>query len=257
MTIVQALILGVIQGLTEFLPISSSGHLILVEAFFNLDVEKLLDFDITLHMGTLLAILIYFRKDIWEILKFKDRKIITFLIVGTIPAVVLGFLFKDQIETTFRSVTSVSILMIFVGILFLLPENLFIKTQKKLNFKNSILIGLSQACALIPGVSRSGATILSGTWLGINRKEAARFSFLLGSIAMIGAGILAFKDFKEIAMAPEILLVGFVGSFISGFFAIKFLMHFLGTHSLKIFGIYRIALGILLIAWQIPIDLLK
>lgn len=249
MTFLQAIILGVIQGITEFLPISSSGHLIIFESFFGLNVEELLDFDIALHMGTLLAILIYFRKDIWDLLTFKNPKLIKFLLIATIPAVVLGFTFKDAIEEALRSPTSVSILMITVGILFLLPETLFVKKRGNLNLPKSILIGFAQSLALMPGVSRSGATILSGTWLGLSREEAARFSFLLGSIAIFGAGILATKDLDQVTIESSVLAAGFAASFIAGIFSIGFLMKFLKKYSLKVFGVYRILFGLLIFIW--------
>jgi undecaprenyl-diphosphatase len=249
MTVLQAILLGVIQGITEFLPISSSGHLIIFESLFGLKVEELLDFDIALHMGTLLAILIYFRKDIWELLTFKNPKLIKFILIGTIPAVVIGFLFKDAIEAALRSPFSVSILMITVGILFLLPEKIFVKKQTNLNLKKSIIIGLAQSLALMPGVSRSGATILSGTWLGLSREEAARFSFLLGSIAIFGAGILAAKDLDQITIESSILAAGFLASFVAGIFSIGFLMKFLKKYSLKVFGVYRILFGLLIFVW--------
>lgn len=249
MTILEAILLGVIQGITEFLPISSSGHLIIFESFFGLNVEELLDFDIALHMGTLLAILIYFRKDIWDLLTFKNPKLMKFLLVATIPAVVLGFTFKDTIEDLLRSPTSVSILMIIVGILFMLPENLFVKKHGEINLKKSILIGFAQSLALMPGVSRSGATILSGTWLGLSREEAARFSFLLGSIAIFGAGILAAKDLDQITIQSSVLISGFLASFIAGLFSIGFLMKFLKKYSLKVFGVYRILFGLFIFVW--------
>ncbi len=247
MTILQSILLGIIQGVTEFLPISSSGHLIIFETLFGLKVDKLLDFDIMIHMGTLLAILIYFRGDILDLLKFKDKKMISNLIIGTLPAVLIGLLYKDQIEATFRGAYSVSILMIVVGLLFFLPENIFIKAAKKLNLKNSFVIGLAQSLALIPGISRSGATILTGTWLGIERKEAARFSFLLGSIAIAGAGVLGLKDINSLELPNEILFAGFLSSFVAGIISIKFLMGFLKKYSLKAFGVYRVIFGVLLL----------
>lgn len=249
MTILEAILLGVIQGITEFLPISSSGHLIIFESFFGLNVEELLDFDIALHMGTLLAILIYFRKDIWDLITFKNPKLMKLLLIATIPAVLLGFTFKDTIEDLLRSPISVSILMIIVGILFILPENLFMKKRGELNLKKSILIGFAQSLALMPGVSRSGATILSGTWLGLSREEAARFSFLLGSIAIFGAGILAAKDLDQVTIQTSVLTSGFLASFIAGLFSIGFLMKFLKKYSLKIFGVYRIFFGLFIFVW--------
>lgn len=247
MTILQSLLLGIIQGITEFLPVSSSGHLVVFETIFGLKVADLLDFDIMIHLGTLLAILIYFRKDILELLKFKNLKMIANLIIATIPAVIIGLLYKDQIEETFRSVTSVSILMMTVGALFFIPEKFFVKAAKKLNLKNSLAIGIAQTFALMPGVSRSGSTILAGTLLGIKREDAAKFSFLLGSIAIAGAGVLGLKDLSTLQVSHGALLTGFLSSFVSGFLAIKFLMNFLKKHGLRIFGAYRLIFGLFLI----------
>lgn len=263
-TILESAILGIIQGITEFLPISSSGHLIIFEQLFGLEVEKLLDYDITIHMGTLLAILIFFRTDIFSLLKFENKKMIGNLLIASLPAIIIGLFFKDQIEEIFRSTFSVSIFLIVVGALFFLPENIIVKqaNQKSqtnkanenipnLNLKNALIVGLAQSLALMPGVSRSGSTILTGTLLGLPRAEAARFSFLLGSIAIAGAGVLGLKDLGSLELSGEVLLTGFISSFISGILSIKFLMGFLKKYSLRAFGAYRIILGLALLLQMI------
>jgi len=273
MTLVEAIVLGVLQGLTEFLPVSSSGHLILAESFMKLNVETLKSFDVAVHFGTLLAIFIYFRRDfahlirgcanlingsISLILHRKDRsakkkeglestKMIGYLAVATVPAVLVGAFFSDFLEAQFRNATSVAVMLIIVGVLFFVAEYVAVRVKHSgFNLKNTVLIGIAQACALIPGVSRSGATISTGLASGIRREDAARFSFLLGSIAIAAATALSvYKVAKgEFALpATDVLLTGIAASFVSGYAAISFLMKFLKKHTLHVFGIYRVILG--------------
>ena len=225
MSILQSLILGIIQGITEFLPISSSGHLVLMETIMNLEVETLKSFDVALHVGSLLAILIYFRKTIIKILT-KDHKYIAYLLIGTIPAVIAGFTLEDRIDQIFRGTMAVGIVMIITGIYFLIAEKIKISKSPRLQVSKSLLIGLSQAFALIPGVSRSGSTIATGVMLGMKRTQAAEFSFLLGSIAITGAGLLTALDVETLEIAKAPLATGFIASALASYFAIKFLMHF-------------------------------
>lgn len=236
MTLIQAIILGIVQGITEFLPISSSGHLVLGETLFNLDVDGLKDFDVVVHVGSLLAILIYFWRDLLK------TKYWPWLILGTVPAVIVGFTLEDQIDAIFRSALSVGIVMLIMGAIFCIPER-FGKTGKKLTWLNVILIGFAQALALIPGVSRSGSTIFTGTMLGLKREEAARFSFMLGSIAIAGAGLLTALDLTEISIGTGTLAAGFIASFAAGLASVTWLMRFLRKHSLRTFGIYLILIG--------------
>lgn len=263
----EALILGALQGVTEFLPISSSGHLVLGEAVLGLKVETLKSFDVVLHLGTLLAILVYFWKDVEGMtvafFKFisgklgKDDpygKLIIFILIGTVPAVLVGYFGEEYLDATFRNVQSVAVLMIIVGLIFLLAEWVYKKfAARKLDVKSwwqSLIIGLAQALALIPGVSRSGATITAAIFQGIERSSAARFSFLLGIPAMIGAGLLTgLKIFENGGLGTEKLelsavLIGFFSSLIFGLLSIWLLMKFLKKHGLAIFGIYRIVLGL-------------
>lgn len=259
----DALILGTIQGITEFLPISSSGHLILVEQFLNLKVETLKVFDVTLHVGTLLAILVYFCKDVKEMLFAVGRlfagrlrlsdpyaRLIFFLIIGTFPAVIFG-IFGSWIDEHFRNFKSVGILMIVVAGIFLLAEFVYKKSSDKKSavekWYQALIIGLAQALALIPGVSRSGSTIVAGLFQGIERASAARFSFLLGIPAIIGAGLLTTMDAAKngaVIVGDLPLIVGFFSSFIFGLVSVYFLMAFLKKHSLAVFAVYRIALAI-------------
>lgn len=270
MNVVDAALLGILQGLTEFLPISSSGHLILAESWLRLGVDQLKSFDVAVHFGTLLAIFIYFRKDFLRLIRAcaqiflrrgqahaathieanameESRKLTGYLFLATIPAVLVGLFFGDFLDEKFRNSQSVAVMLIAVGVIFFAAE--FIAARLKtanFNLKNTVLIGIAQSIALIPGVSRSGATISAGLAQGIKREEAARFSFLLGSIAITAATALSvYKIFKgEFALpSTDVLLTGIAGSFLAGFAAIAFLMRFLRKHTLHIFGIYRVILG--------------
>jgi undecaprenyl-diphosphatase len=272
MSILQALLLGILQGLTEFLPISSSGHLVLAESFFKLDVEALKSFDIAVHFGTLIAILIYFRKDfvnlfhgfLWKvfrkrIIKEEDAdsygKLFLYIVAATIPALIIGVFFGDFLDTYFRNPLSVAICMIIVGVFFFLAEYVAARRPKTpFTLINTMLIGIAQACALIPGISRSGATISTGLITGIKREEAAKFSFLLGSIAIAAAFALsAIKVIKgDLAVTNyDVIIVGILSSFAAGYAAIAFLMRFLKKHTLHIFGLYRVLRGFALLYFLI------
>lgn len=240
MSFLQAFLLGILQGITEFLPISSSGHLVIAETLLGLHVDELKDFDVALHVGTLMAILIYFRKDV---LNFKWWP---WLILASVPAAVVGLTLEDQIDALFRGAHSAATLMILVGLLFFIPQR---SHTKKLTWWRALLMGCGQAIAVIPGVSRSGASIFTGMQLGLNREEAARFSFLMGSIAIAGAGLLKALDTSVLSVQPSALLVGFLAAFVSSLFAATWLMKFLKNHSFKAFGVYRVVVGgIMLIA---------
>ncbi len=256
----DAVILGFLQGVTEFLPISSSGHLILGEYFLDLDFEKLKSFDVAVHIATLLAVLVYFWRDVWGMLLVFGRifvgkwdggdfysKLIIFIIIGTIPAVVVGLFGEDAIDGLFRNVTSVGIFMIIVGVVYVIGEKFYKKADKTADLKwhHSLIIGCAQALALIPGVSRSGSTIIAGLFQGIDRSLAARFSFLLGIPAILGAGILTSLDIAngEMMVGMREILIGGVSAFLFGILAIHFLMNFIKKHTFIVFAIYLIALG--------------
>jgi undecaprenyl-diphosphatase len=239
MSLLHAFLLGLLQGITEFLPISSSGHLVLAETFLKLDVEKLKDFDVMLHIGTLFAILIYFRREVFEVKRWP------LLVLASIPAALVGIFLEDPMDSLFRNATSVSIAMIVMGLLFFIVPK---KSEKPLTWARGLAIGCAQAFAIIPGVSRSGSTIWLGTQLGLKREEAARFSFLLGAIAIAGAGLLKSKDIwidgAGSTLTFPVLAVGFAAAFLSSLFAVSWLMNFLKNHSLKAFGVYRVILGV-------------
>ena len=270
MTILQALILGIIQGITEFLPVSSTGHLILVPSIFNWELQNL-TFDVALHLGTAFAVLSYFMKN-WIIMvkslildvssahlvNFsyinklrRDTKLFLTIILVSIPVGIAGILFGDTVEIFFRSPLLVSVMLILVSFVMLFAEKYsFRLTNKKieLSFFDSLLISLSQIVALIPGTSRSGITISTGLFRGIKREEVAKFSFLLATPVILGAAVLkaplVFKMQSE-ELLP--LFVGFLSSFIVGFLSIKWLLGFLKNHSLIPFAIYRIVLGVVIL----------
>ncbi len=263
MTYLDAIILGILQGITEFLPISSSGHLVLGEYFLGLHAEGLKSFDIVVHMGSLLAIFIYFREDVWGMMKafwgfvtFKPKwddeysKLIGLIVLGTIPAVAAGPLFADKIDGVFRGIVPVAICMVIVGFIFIAAEFLQKRvTKRSVNWKSALAIGLAQSVALLPGVSRSGSTIVCGLMSGLDRSQAARFSFLLGIPAIAGAGVFTFiqsfgvENAGEVDVALGVMAVGFLFSLIFGWLSVAFLMKYLKKHTLHIFAFYLIGIG--------------
>ncbi len=260
MNIGYALLLGILQGVTEFLPISSSGHLVLGESLFNLQVADLQSFDIAVHFGTLLAIFVYFRRDIGRLLialggilarkhvPKSDKSMIGYLLIGTVPAVIVGLFFGDFIEENFRGVKSVAMMFLFVAAFFLVAEYMKKRTKDtKIGLVQAVLIGCVQAIAIIPGISRSGCTIGAGLLQGVNREEAARFSFLLGAVAISAATALSlYKASKGLMILPsaEILTVGIISSFAAGYLSVSFLMKFLKSHTLHIFSAYLALLSL-------------
>lgn len=257
MSIFDALFLGIIQGITEFLPISSSGHLLIFENIFGLEITELRSFDVMVHLGTLTAILIYFWKDIIGILsgfffldrsknRQTDRRLGWIIILGSIPAALAGYFLNDIFDQVFRSLNIVGISMIAIGLLFFAAEKWPTKKNKKeVTWIHAVFIGLAQALALIPGISRSGSTIAAGLFQGIDRTKAARFSFLLGAPAIFGAGLITFRNATFNPQEYFTLGIGFLTSAIVGFLAVSFLMKFLKNHTLRGFGIYLILLGAL------------
>lgn len=241
MNIFSAIILGIIQGLTEFLPISSSGHLVLAQSLIPGFSQPGIFFDVILHAGTLVAVTAYFWK---KILKINQTQVIL-VIIGTIPAVVLGLLFNDLFEASFSNVKAVGIQLIITGILCWLIDRA--KTIKKsITVFDSLLIGIGQAIAIIPGISRSGSTIFAAVARGINRAEAAEFSFFLSIPAIAGAIVLqTLKHGGSSQIDPVFYFVGFITSLVFGFLSIKVLLNMLKSKQLKYFGIYCLILGVI------------
>lgn len=258
MDIFSSIILGAIQGLTEFLPISSSGHLIIARDIFGWQGNIDMAFDAVLQLATILALIVYFWKDILKLLKSfflmitgkiveqKDKIIILGIILGTIPAIIAGLFLETYMETIFRSALLVSIVLIVGSGLMFFAEK-FSKKDKELTIKKSVGIGFFQCLALIPGFSRSGATISGGLIFGLTREEAARFSFLLSIPIIAGSGCKKLLDLIQTgAMSYDYqgILLGSITAFVVGLFAIKFLMAFLKKYPLNIFIYYRLILAI-------------
>lgn len=257
--LLKAVVLGIIQGLTEFLPISSSAHLRIFPELFGWG-DPGAAFTAVIQIGTELAVLIYFRKDIWRIGSawvrslFKaeyrgtiDARMGWFIIIGSLPIVVLGVLLKDVIERDFRNLWIVGCTLIVLGIVLGVADRIgrTDRTLGKITLKDAVLMGAAQALALIPGVSRSGATISMGRFLGFEREAATRFAFLLAIPAVVGAGLFELKDIpdghNDFGWGPT--LVGTVVSFVVGYAAIAWLLRYVSTRSYTPFVIYRIVLG--------------
>ncbi|MCL1597870.1 MAG: undecaprenyl-diphosphate phosphatase [Actinomycetia bacterium] len=243
----DAILWGLIQGLTEFLPISSSGHLVLVPALLNREGPDLATAAM-LHLGTLAAVLVYYRSDIAEMAKFDHmaRKKITLIVIGSVPAVILGFAFKDTIEELISDPRAVAIMLIVTGIILLGTMLLRVgdRTFKEMGPLDAILVGLAQSMALIPGISRSGMTITSGLLRGLSRTESARFAFLLGIPVIAGAGLLEMADaLTSDVSIPSTVWIAVVVAGISGYAAIALLLRVLTRIGLAPFGIYCVVAG--------------
>src|SRR3989338_252667 len=266
MEFIQASLLGIVQGLSEFFPISSSGHLIIIPQIFNWQgTLDTLSFDVSLHLGTAAALVIYFWKD-WikligkflrkiffdrkKLLKDQDSRLFLLLVIGSVPAGIAGILFKDLIESNTRSVLLIGITLILFGILLWYFDRKG-KNKKELidiSFKDATLIGVTQAISLVPGVSRSGITITAARFLNIDRESSVHFSFLLSTPAILGAGLIMSKDILETGFKnPQIFVIGFLFSAISGIFAIKFLIYLSKSKGFIWFVIYRFILGLFLV----------
>ena len=264
MTIFQSIILGILQGLTELLPISSSAHLFLVPWIFKWNIPE--SFDVALHFGTLLAIGIFFFKDWIELIKggynmaIKKEKSISgrifwYIVIATLPGGIIGFVLDKYAESILTQPLIIAIALIVMGIvLYIIDKNAKKETDyDNLSFKQTFIIGLSQALAFVPGVSRSGITMTTGRALGIKREAVAKYSFMLSAPIVLAATIFKLKDFIEyflIANSIGIIafIIGVLLSFIVGIFVIKFLLEYLKKGSFKIFAIYRVILGIIVIA---------
>ena len=260
------IILGIIQGIAEFLPISSSAHLIIFREIFGIgssissNIE--LSFDLALHFGTLLAIIIFFFKELWSLLingltkgnKTKEGKLFWFLILATIPAGIVGVLFEDIFDSFFRQqLWLIALALIIMGIIIYLVDK---KSKTNMNMKDmkwyqALIIGCAQIFALIPGFSRSGTTITASRALGINREDSAKFSFYLSVPVVAGATLFSLIKDNTLTIISENLAIFGIGiliSFIIGLLCISFLLKYIKRHDFKIFMIYRIVLGVLVLA---------
>jgi len=261
MNIFEGILLGAIQGLTEFIPVSSSGHLILAREFLNINHYPGLAFDAVLHLATTLAILIYFWTDLKEVFfaffrwigRKSDSKesdiLMKALMLGTIPTAIVAFIFEDFITEGIRNPIVVSMALIVGSVVFWLAERVG-KQNSGLSVKKGFWTGLFQISALIPGVSRSGITISGGMFVGLTREKATRFSFLLAFPIILGSGLKKFYDLSSAGFLSELgpsLIVGSIVAFIFGLLSIHWMIQYLKNHSLNAFAIYRILLAIIVL----------
>ena len=267
MSTLEAIVLGLVQGLTEFLPISSTGHILYVPALAGWP-DPGAAFSAVIQLGTMAAVLVYFRADLWRMaLAFlksftgdhplwksedSDGRIGWYIVLGTIPIAIVGIVFKDQIENNVRTLSLVAIVMILFSFVLMAADLKGAQDRdvKELTLKDGIIIGLFQALALIPGVSRSGSTISGGLFLGLNRESATRYSFLLSVPAVVLSGLFELRHIGDstgasVGIGPTAIAT--VLAFISGYFAIAFLLRFVRTHNFSVFVIYRVAVGVLML----------
>lgn len=259
--LLQAIILGIVQGLTEFLPVSSSGHLLLGQYFLGLDQDRFgLSFDVAMHLGTLVAVVSFFWRDLVRMavaflhsfrhrdMTDRDQRMAYLVIASTVPAALIGFLLEDFFANTVRSPWVVVFNLAAVGVLFIVAEAVGTQSREasKMTFREAVGIGIAQAAALIPGVSRSGATMTLGLFLGLRREEAARFSFLMSVPIIAGAGGLQLGEVVAEGMSlfdTLLFVVGFISSAVVGYMAIRFFISYIANHSLRAFAYYRFALA--------------
>jgi len=254
LTKLEAFILGIIQGLTEFLPISSTGHLYLGRNLFGLQEAGLL-LDTMLHVGTLLAVFVFYKNEFIKIIKNPFSKLTFLLIVGTVPAVIFGLAFKDYIDEISKTGVTIGWEFLITGVFLWLADSAKngYKKMDDISYKDAFIIGTFQAVAIMPAISRSGMTIVAALWRKLDRETAAYFSFLLSTPAIAGAIVLQTKDLiggqgEEISLSA--LLVGISASALFGYVAVRWMIGYLKKHSLKPFAIYVWVLGLLVLFFQ-------
>lgn len=271
MELVEAVVLGLVQGITEFLPISSSAHLVLLPWLLGWQ-DPGLTFDVGLHLGTFLAVLVFFWRDWWRIgrdfvngigrLSFFEgqTRLGWLLLLGTIPGVIAGVLLEHEAETVFRDIRLVAVMLMLLGLVLLLAERMaqHVRGMDSVSLADSLLIGIAQAFAIIPGVSRSGSTISMGLFRGLQRESAARFSFMLGTPIILGASAKRLPSIFTGALLPDDRLpfiLGAMSSAVAGFATIALLLRFLQRHSTMPFVVYRLLLGLAILGlyvWRGP-----
>ncbi len=266
MNYLLSLLAGILQGLTEFLPVSSSGHLVLFHDVLKFGLPSDVLFDATLHLGTLFALLFFFRADIvrvlrglasslrrWNVREDADQRLGWLVVIGAVPIGIAGVAFAGVIERTLRHPAVVAAALIGVGVLFFIAERFAARTKTvaDMSAADAGTIGVAQVLALVPGVSRSGFTIVAGLARKLRRGEAARFSFLISIPAFIGAEVLELAKADWSNAGWGLLAVGYAAALASGVLTIRFFLKFLERHPLHVFAWYRIALGLVVIAWLI------
>jgi undecaprenyl-diphosphatase len=271
LSLLEAIVLGIVQGLTEFLPISSSGHLRIVPAFLGWD-DPGAEFTAVVQLGTMAAELIYFRHDLWnigstwlgalrrpELRPTLEARMGWYLIFATIPISIVGLLLEDSIEETFRALELIATTLIVFAILLFIADRVGRRERgmKELTLRDGIVMGLAQTLALVPGVSRSGATITAGLLLGLDRAAAARFSFLLSIPAVVLSGLYQLAGFiageeGTRGTGAGALVLATALAFVIGYAAIAFLLRYLVTHTFNVFVAYRLVLGVVVFAFAVP-----
>lgn len=259
--IVEPILFGTVQGLAEFLPISSSGHLSLLHSVTHFSAGSDLSFDVALHMGTLVAVLIFFWRDIvrigrawfrsfrhWEYQSNVDQRLGWLLVLSAIPGAIAGVLLESKAETIFRAPALTATVLILAGIALWVADRFAPQreTLERLTWRHTLILGLGQALAIIPGVSRSGATIALGRSLALTREAAARFSFLMSAPIMLGAGLKQLSSLRHETLTTHQqldFLIGMVVAGVVGYIAIRVLLQYISRHSYTVFVLYRIALG--------------
>ncbi|WP_366921744.1 undecaprenyl-diphosphatase UppP [Metallumcola ferriviriculae] len=247
MTIVEAFILGVFQGITEFLPISSSGHLVVIQEFLKINTPGV-TFEVLLHFGSLVSVIIFFRKDIFHLITHPTDRFFWLIVVGIIPTGIIGVLFEDLFERLFGSITVVAIMLLVTGLILWIAETLASgkKDSETMTIKDALIIGFAQGLAITPGLSRSGSTIAAALIVGLDRDTAARYSFLVVIPVIFGATMLKVGDMfstTSVDFFPIQYLVGTITAGITGYFAIAVLLKVLNTGRLKLFSIYCWTVG--------------
>ena len=261
-TAAQALILGVVEGLTEFLPISSTGHQIIVADLLNFGGERAMAFNIIIQLGAILAVVWEFRRKIIDVVvglptKPEARRFTTNLIIAVMPAVVLGVIFADVIHEYLFNPITVATALVVGGVIMLWAERrqhvIRAETVDDMTWKDAVKIGFAQCLAMIPGTSRSGSTIIGGLLFGLSRKAATEFSFFLAMPTMVGAAVYSGYKYRDLFQPGDlpVFAIGFVTSFIFAMIAVRALLKFISNHSYAAFAWYRIAFGLLILAtWQ-------
>ena len=249
MNINDALILGSLQGLTEFLPISSSGHLVIGQHILGLSLPGNI-FEVLVHMGTLCSVLVVFKNDILDMIfnfsSVKNRNLILAVIIGTIPAVIVGLSLKENISLIFDNISAVSFNLIITGVWLILTK-WSVEKNRSLNSVSGFIIGCGQAVAIIPGISRSGTTIGMAMFLGISPEKAARFSFLLAIPAIAGAGLLTALDVETSSLQElsfPVILTAFLSSFLVGWASLRWLLRLISKGKFYWFGVYCLSIGL-------------
>lgn len=268
-SIISAILLGALQGITEFLPISSSGHLVFFREVLGFELQNSLFFDVFLHLATLCVVLVYFRSDIALLARgffqsllrldfsLKEQKLAWFILIASIPAAVFGFFFEDILERYARNAWVVMLMLVLVGVFFLVVDRKGRQQTRglqSLGLRQTFLIGCAQALALIPGTSRSGITIIAGLVQGLSRRDAAKFSFLLSLPIVASAGLKKSIESVMMGLSIEVWIlsgIGFFSALFFGWISIAFLMKFLAKHSLRVFAWYRFFLAFFILIYLV------